>query len=317
MKLDQIEGKPDDKVAWGSDIAAQMLRRFGIPFISLNPGASYRGFHDSLVNHLGNENPGIILCLHEDHSVAIAHGYAKATGEPMACVLHSNVGLLHGMMGLFNAWCDRVPMIVLGRDRPGRLREAPPVDRLDPHLARPGRLYPLASSNGTTSRPRPHALVESMTRANMHDAFGADRAGLHRSRRRLPGVALDKEPEWPDVKRFQPPKPPRPGKETLDEIVSILSNAKKPIILFGRGSRQDEILAAAHPARRAARRLRVHRPQAGRDVPDRSLRTTTREPFNAIAKDGARADVRGRRHPGARLDGSRRRAASGQERRRR
>jgi hypothetical protein len=44
MKLDQIEGKPDDKVAWGSDIAAQMLRRFNIPFISLNPGASYRGF---------------------------------------------------------------------------------------------------------------------------------------------------------------------------------------------------------------------------------------------------------------------------------
>ena len=118
MKLDRIEGKPDDKVAWGSDIAAQMLRRFGIPFISLNPGASYRGFHDSLVNHLGNENPGIILCLHEDHSVAIAHGYAKATGEPMACVLHSNVGLLHGMMGLFNAWCDRAPMLVLGATGP-------------------------------------------------------------------------------------------------------------------------------------------------------------------------------------------------------
>ena len=95
-----------------------MLRRFNIPFISLNPGASYRGFHDSLVNHLGNENPGIILCLHEDHSVAIAHGYAKATGEPMACVLHSNVGLLHGMMGIFNAWCDRAPMLMLGATGP-------------------------------------------------------------------------------------------------------------------------------------------------------------------------------------------------------
>src|SRR5262249_9502678 len=106
MRLDRLEGQPDGKVAWGSDIAAQILRRFGIRYISLNPGASYRGFHDSLVNHLGNENPGIILCLHEDHSVAIAHGYAKATGEPMACVLHSNVGLLHGMMSLFNAWCD-------------------------------------------------------------------------------------------------------------------------------------------------------------------------------------------------------------------
>src|SRR5260370_5596042 len=118
MLLDKPEGKPDDKVAWGSDIAAQMLRRCGIRYLSLNPGASYRGLHDSLVNHLGNEKPGILLCLHEDHSVAIAHGYAKATGEPMGCVLHSNVGLLHGMMGLFNAWCDRVPMMVIGPTGP-------------------------------------------------------------------------------------------------------------------------------------------------------------------------------------------------------
>jgi thiamine pyrophosphate-dependent acetolactate synthase large subunit-like protein len=100
MHLDKIDGAPDDAVAWGSDIAAQMLRRLGIPYVSLNPGASYRGLHDSLVNHLGNERPGMLLCLHEDHAVAIAHGYAKAAGEPMACVLHSNVGLMHGMMGL-------------------------------------------------------------------------------------------------------------------------------------------------------------------------------------------------------------------------
>src|SRR3990172_8923619 len=118
MHLDRIQGQPDGNVAWGSDIAAQMLRRFGIPYVSLNPGASYRGLHDSLVNHLGNERPGMLLCLHEDHAVAIAHGYAKATGEPMACVLHSNVGLMHGMMSMYNAWCDRVPMLVLGATGP-------------------------------------------------------------------------------------------------------------------------------------------------------------------------------------------------------
>src|ERR1700721_4399472 len=104
MRLDQLEGNPDSRVAWGRDIPPQMLRRFGIRYISLNPGASCRGFHDSLVNHLGNRNPGIILCMHEDHSVAIAHGYAKATGEPMACVLHSNVGLLPGRMSWLNPW---------------------------------------------------------------------------------------------------------------------------------------------------------------------------------------------------------------------
>src|ERR671931_2886309 len=100
MLLDRIEGKPDDKVAWGSDVAAQMLRRFAIPYVSLNPGASYRGLHDSLVNHLGNERPGILLCLHEDHAVAVAHGYAKVTGRPMAVALHANVGLMHATMAL-------------------------------------------------------------------------------------------------------------------------------------------------------------------------------------------------------------------------
>src|SRR5205807_5796454 len=83
MQFDRIEGQPDSKVAWGSDVAAQMLRRLGIRYVSLNPGASYRGLHDSLVNHLGNEKPSMLLCLHEDHAVSIAHGYAKATGKPM------------------------------------------------------------------------------------------------------------------------------------------------------------------------------------------------------------------------------------------
>jgi thiamine pyrophosphate-dependent acetolactate synthase large subunit-like protein len=118
MHLDRPSGKIDEAVVWGSDVAAQMMRRCGLPYVSLNPGASYRGLHDSLVNHLGNRDPGIILCLHEDHAVAIAHGYAKATGEPMGCVLHSNVGLMHGMMSLYNAWCDRVPMFVLGATGP-------------------------------------------------------------------------------------------------------------------------------------------------------------------------------------------------------
>ena len=118
MEFDRIEGAPDSKVAWGSDVAAQMLRRLGIRYVSLNPGASYRGLHDSLVNHLGNENPSMVLCLHEDAAVSIAHGYAKATGEPMACVLHSNVGLLHGSMGIYNAFCDRAPMIILGATGP-------------------------------------------------------------------------------------------------------------------------------------------------------------------------------------------------------
>ena len=67
---------PND-MGWASDVAAEMLRRLNIKYVSLNPGASYRGFHDSLVNYLGNGTPQMLLCLHEDHVVSIAHGYAK------------------------------------------------------------------------------------------------------------------------------------------------------------------------------------------------------------------------------------------------
>src|SRR6476646_11888836 len=103
---------------FGSDVVADALRATDIPYIALNPGASYRGLHDSLVNFLGNERPQMLLCLHEESAVAIAHGYAKASGRMMGVVLHSNVGLMHGSMAIFNAWCDRVPMLILGATGP-------------------------------------------------------------------------------------------------------------------------------------------------------------------------------------------------------
>ncbi|HEY9361252.1 MAG TPA: thiamine pyrophosphate-binding protein, partial [Xanthobacteraceae bacterium] len=100
--------------AFGSDVVADTLRALEIPYIALNPGASYRGLHDSIVNFLGNETPQMLLCLHEESAVAIAHGYAKVTGKAMAAAVHSNVGLMHGTMAIFNAWCDRMPIMILG-----------------------------------------------------------------------------------------------------------------------------------------------------------------------------------------------------------
>src|SRR5207244_1512581 len=91
---------------WGSDVVADMLRRLGIDYIALNPGASYRGLHDSLVNYNGNRGPAMILCNHEEVAVSIAHGYAKLRGRAMAAAIHSNVGLMHASMAVFNAYED-------------------------------------------------------------------------------------------------------------------------------------------------------------------------------------------------------------------
>ncbi|MCC7047862.1 MAG: thiamine pyrophosphate-binding protein, partial [Alphaproteobacteria bacterium] len=99
---------------FGSDPMAGMLRALGMEYIALTPGASFRGLHDSLVNYLGNTKPELLLCIHEEHAVSLAHGWTRVTGKAMAVALHSNVGLMHATMAIFNAWCDRVPILMLG-----------------------------------------------------------------------------------------------------------------------------------------------------------------------------------------------------------
>ena len=103
---------------FGSDSVADLLRSFQVPYLPMTPGASFRGLHDSIVNHLGNASPELLICIHEEHAVAIAHGYAKVTGEPLIVALHSNVGLMHAAMAIYNAWCDRVPMLIIGATGP-------------------------------------------------------------------------------------------------------------------------------------------------------------------------------------------------------
>ena len=103
---------------WGSDAFAAILRELDLPYISLNPGASYRGLHDSIVNYLGNRTPQMLLSIHDENAVTIAHGYTKATDRMMAAALHSNVGLMHATMSIFDAWCDRAPVLILGATGP-------------------------------------------------------------------------------------------------------------------------------------------------------------------------------------------------------
>src|SRR5262249_53885891 len=102
---------------WQSDVIADLLKQYGFPFITLNPGASYRALHDSLVNHNGDDPP-MLVCQHEKIAVQIAHGYAKVTGRPLAVIVHNVVGLLHATMGIYYAYTDRAPIFIIGATGP-------------------------------------------------------------------------------------------------------------------------------------------------------------------------------------------------------
>ncbi len=109
--------KKQPKAGWQSDVIADLIRQYDFPYITLNPGASYRGLHDSLVNHNHNKPP-MLVCQHEKVAVQIAHGYAKACGEPLCVIVHNVVGLLHATMGIYYAYTDRAPVFVIGATGP-------------------------------------------------------------------------------------------------------------------------------------------------------------------------------------------------------
>ena len=102
---------------WASDIIVDLLHAYDLRYAPLNPGASYRGLHDSIVNYGGNR-PEMLLCQHEETAVQIAHGYAKANGKPIVAILHNLVGLLHANMAIYYAYIDRVPVFILGATGP-------------------------------------------------------------------------------------------------------------------------------------------------------------------------------------------------------
>ncbi|MBM2802672.1 MAG: thiamine pyrophosphate enzyme-like TPP-binding protein [Deltaproteobacteria bacterium] len=105
---------------YGSDLVVDLLKVLGIEYVALNPGSSFRGIHDSLVNYESGHkpNPEMILCCHEEIAVAVAHGYAKATGKIMPAIVHNVVGLQHASMAIYNAWCDHTPVMVMGGTGP-------------------------------------------------------------------------------------------------------------------------------------------------------------------------------------------------------
>ena len=240
---DRPTGLGNKRLGWGSDVVAEMLRRLDVRYISLVPGSSFRGLHDSLVNYLGNESPKMLLCLHEEHAVAIAQGYAKVTDRPMAVALHSGVGLMHASMAVYCAWCARRPMILLGATGPG-----------DAALRRPWIDWIHTSKDqGALIRdfikwddePRSAvAAIESMIRAwqiSTTPPYGPTYICLDVE---MQEAAVPDDLTFPDIERFHPGLPPAPAPEAVEQAAKLLVAAKKPVILMGRVSRSEEDWAA-------------------------------------------------------------------------
>jgi thiamine pyrophosphate-dependent acetolactate synthase large subunit-like protein len=224
---------------WASDAIARMLQALDVPWVALVPGASFRGLHDSLVNHIGNQHPQMLLCLHEENAVAMAHGYAKASGRMMGAILHSNVGLLHASMAIFNAWCDRVPMLILGATGPwDAAKRRPWIDWI--HTASDqGALV-----RGYTKWDNQPGSVPAAYDALLRAAQMATTAPCGPTYVNLDAALQESKlgdlPPLPDASRFGAPDPPSPSPEAIARGAALLSGAAAPVMLVGRGRRTLE-----------------------------------------------------------------------------
>ena len=242
MKLPQRDipvSLPQQDALWGSDAIAAMLRALDIPYLALNPGASYRGLHDSIVNYLGNERPQMLLCLHEESAVAIAHGYARASGRPMGVVLHSNVGLMHGSMAIFNAWCDRVPMLILGATGPwDAARRRPWIDWIHTASDQGALVRDYTKwDNQPASVPAAYEALLRAVQMAQTAPCGPTYVNLDAA---LQEAKLGPLPSLPDVARFRAPAAVFPDTHLVAEAAKLLSAARAPAILMGRVSRSEE-----------------------------------------------------------------------------
>src|SRR6516164_5371554 len=97
----------------GSDFMVDVIKRLGFEYVAANPGSSFEGLHESIINYGENAMPELLTCCHEESAVAMAHGYAKIEGKPMLALVHGNIGLQHASMAIYNAYADRVPVFII------------------------------------------------------------------------------------------------------------------------------------------------------------------------------------------------------------
>ena len=217
---------------YGSDLIVDMLRSLGIKYAALNPGASFRGIHDSLVNYAHNKNPEMIVCCHEEIAVAVAHGYAKATGEPMAAIVHDVVGLQHASMAIYNAWCDKTPVLVLGGTGPmDTTKRRPWIDWIHTALVQGNFVrdivklddQPMSLGALSNSILRGYRVAMTEPKGPVYLCFDLD---LQESR--LPEAMAAGMPA-PD--RFRPPAPLQAEQGAIEEAAAWLCDAQHPLII--------------------------------------------------------------------------------------
>lgn len=224
----------------GSDFMVDVIKSLKIDYVCSNPGASFRGLHESIINYGGNRGPEFITCCHEESSVGMAHGYAKIEGKPLLVMAHGTVGLQHAAMAVYNAYCDRVPVLIIG----GNIMDA---------TKRLSQVEWAHSAQDAAAVLRDYVKWDDLPVSLPHFAESTVRAYKMAMTPPMMPVLLIVDAELQEnpiaadaslqVPKLMPYGPPQGDSGSVDEAARLLVAAENPVLIAGRSARTPAGLA--------------------------------------------------------------------------
>jgi acetolactate synthase-1/2/3 large subunit len=218
----------------GSDFMVDVIKSLNIEYVCANPGSSFRGLHESIINYGGNRSPEFITCCHEESSVAMGHGYAKIAGKPLLVMAHGTVGLQHAAMAVYNAYCDRVPIVIIA----GNILDA---------TRRISQVEWAHSVQDAASILRDYVKWDDLPISLPHFAESAVRAYKIAMTPPMMPVLLIVDGELQEnpitndatlrVPKLTPTSPPQGDSGAVDEAARLLVAAENPVLISGRAAR--------------------------------------------------------------------------------
>ena len=219
----------------GSDFMVDVIKTFDIKYMPCNPASSFRGLHESLIDYGGNKQPEFLTCMHEESAVGIAHGYFKVAGKPLLTLCHGTVGLQHAAMAIYNAWCDRVPVLVVGGNDLDAAHRPPGVPTI--HSAQDINALvrdftkwddtPVSAQHFAQSFVRMYKVATTPPYGPVMMSLDA---GLQQK-------AINKNGEKLYIPRFVPSSPPQGDSGAVKEAARLLASAERPVIVVDRAAR--------------------------------------------------------------------------------
>jgi thiamine pyrophosphate-dependent acetolactate synthase large subunit-like protein len=212
-----------------------VLKSIGFEFVCANPGSSFKGLHESLINYGGNRDPEFITCCHEESAVAMAHGYAKIEGRPLCVFAHGTVGLQHAAMAIYNAYCDRVPVFIVAGNTVDALKRSPgdwvhSVQDAAAMLRDFVKWDDLPASLGHFAESAVRAYQIAMTPPMAPVLLVAD---SELQENEIPDAG-------PHIPKMTLPKPPQGDLNAIAELARWLAAAESPVIVADRAARTEE-----------------------------------------------------------------------------